>query len=448
MKRRKILVLIPVLGLFLTGCSLSEVKSTVKNSWIGQHILNPIYQPLKKLINGDQPAEEEKPAEQQTPSGESTDPGTDPGTNPGTDPGTNPGTDPGTNPGTDPGTDPTPTGNDGTLEHPYTVAEARAIAAKLVVEENKSTTYAESAVYVTGVAKGNAKESTKTAGTYQFYMADTVDEKDDMNFYWGTLGENVVVPLAGYSVVVHGTLAHYKNDSGNSTYELAGNADKEIADPEVVSATAPAVSGISFKSESYDVYAGTDKDLSDQIVFAPVGASGEVSFSVTDNEKATISEAGVLTLANDAEGTATVKATCGDFDATCTINIQVGQAQPVDVEIAPSDGEAVDTKDFSIVKDGVTVEVKASTLTAEQIRVFKGKTITISSSKTITKIVFTCTANGAAKYGPGSFGAGAPSGYTFETEGPTGTWEGSGSSVQFTASDNQVRISSIVVTIQ
>ena len=80
--------------------------------------------------------------------------------------------------------------------------------------------------------------------------------------------------------------------------------------------------------------------------------------------------------------------------------------------------------------------------TPAQLRVYKGKTLTISakSGYSIKQIVFTCTANGAAQYGPGSWGAGAPAGYTFDENGPTGTWTGSASSVDFTATDNQVRI--------
>ena len=65
---------------------------------------------------------------------------------------------------------------------------------------------------------------------------------------------------------------------------------------------------------------------------------------------------------------------------------------------------------------------------------------------TIKKIELTCTANGTTKQGPGCFGAGAPSGYTFESAGNKGTWEGSATSIEFTATDNQVRMTQIVIT--
>lgn len=82
-----------------------------------------------------------------------------------------------------------------------------------------------------------------------------------------------------------------------------------------------------------------------------------------------------------------------------------------------------------------------------QLRLYKGSTTTITapSGYNVTGVVFTCTAENTTKYGPGCFGTGAPSGYTYSSY--TGTWSGSAASVSFTATDNQVRATSIVVTI-
>jgi len=115
------------------------------------------------------------------------------------------------------------------------------------------------------------------------------------------------------------------------------------------------------------------------------------------------------------------------------------------VTILPGDFTAVENSDYSTTKEGVTVAVTASTVTADQMRIFKGKTITISAESNITSIEFTCTANGSAKYGPGSFGT--LDGYTYEAEGKVGTWTGSATSVTFTATNNQVRATQIVVTL-
>ena len=118
-----------------------------------------------------------------------------------------------------------------------------------------------------------------------------------------------------------------------------------------------------------------------------------------------------------------------------------GSMMATEVTFTPSDFTAATSDDYSTTKGGVTVSVTSSTVTADQIRIFKTESITISAASNITSIVFTCTANGAAKYGPGSFGAGAPAGYTYEESGNTGTWVGSATSVSFTASSNHGPIS-------
>ncbi len=116
-----------------------------------------------------------------------------------------------------------------------------------------------------------------------------------------------------------------------------------------------------------------------------------------------------------------------------------------DITFAPSDfAEMSSAAAFSTEKNGIKIEVSNGRTYSEHIRIYKNQTITISSSATIKKIVFTCTATGSAQYGPGSFGE--LDGYTFESDGNTGTWEGTSNSITFTASNNQVRATSIVVT--
>lgn len=115
-----------------------------------------------------------------------------------------------------------------------------------------------------------------------------------------------------------------------------------------------------------------------------------------------------------------------------------------DITILPTDFTATTSADYSTTKDGITVSVTASTVTDSELRIFKNQTITISSSVgNISKIVFTCTASGETKYGPGCFNA--QDGYSFEDK--TGTWEGSAAEVAFKAETNQVRTTQIVVTV-
>ena len=116
-----------------------------------------------------------------------------------------------------------------------------------------------------------------------------------------------------------------------------------------------------------------------------------------------------------------------------------------EVTLTPADLEAVTEQAFSGSKGDVSISCTTGTVTEDQIRVFKNQTITFSSTKDIEKIVFTCTAKGTAKYGPGCFNA--QDGYTFDAEGPTGTWEGTATSVAFTAETNQVRLTQVVITL-
>jgi len=94
--------------------------------------------------------------------------------------------------------------------------------------------------------------------------------------------------------------------------------------------------------------------------------------------------------------------------------------------------------------DDVTIDITNGVASGDQIRIYKNATITISvpNGKVINKIEFTCTASGAAKYGPGCFEA--QTGYSYS--GPTGIWTGSASSVSLKASSDQVRATLIKVT--
>ena len=119
-----------------------------------------------------------------------------------------------------------------------------------------------------------------------------------------------------------------------------------------------------------------------------------------------------------------------------------GSMMAAEVTIVASDFTATTSANYSTTKESVTVAVTSSTVTADQMRIFKNQTITISSEYAITQIEFTCTANNTTKYGPGCFEA--QEGYSFS--GKIGTWVGSATSVTFKASSDQVRATQIVVT--
>lgn len=120
----------------------------------------------------------------------------------------------------------------------------------------------------------------------------------------------------------------------------------------------------------------------------------------------------------------------------------VGWAE--DITFSPSEFAATTQADYSLEKNGVTMTVAGSTVTSDQFRFFKNKTVTIScSAAKITKIVITCTGSGTGQYGPGNFAE--MDGYSYEEK--IGTWQGESNEVVFTASGGQVRATEVVVTI-
>ena len=111
-----------------------------------------------------------------------------------------------------------------------------------------------------------------------------------------------------------------------------------------------------------------------------------------------------------------------------------------------------DGKADEITKDGVTINctnaafaaVNGSSKTAEY-RFYAKATATISATVgNITKVVFTCTASGTTKNGPGCFKDPTPGSYTYE--GTTGTWTGDAASFTL-ATSAQVRATKIEVTV-
>ena len=179
-----------------------------------------------------------------------------------------------------------------------------------------------------------------------------------------------------------------------------------------------------------------------------------ITYESEDTDIATVDANGVVT--GVAEGTVKVYARIAAVDGAYTAAERYCN---ITVSIKPDETEGTVVFDQSFLKenkDGSKGEISYTndsdygTTAVTELRVYKGKTLTVSATAghTIKSIVMTCTANGAAKYGPGSWGEGAPAGYTFDASGPTGTWTGSASSVSFTAKDNQVRIMEMVVTYE
>ncbi len=104
-------------------------------------------------------------------------------------------------------------------------------------------------------------------------------------------------------------------------------------------------------------------------------------------------------------------------------------------------------------KDGITVETTSGGFNCEnykskakEYRFGKGSVNTFTSTAgNITKVVFTCAAEGSTKYGPGNFANPSAGEYTFE--GNTGTWTGDAATFTLSAVAAQVRATNIEITV-
>lgn len=134
---------------------------------------------------------------------------------------------------------------------------------------------------------------------------------------------------------------------------------------------------------------------------------------------------------------------CGTSLAQTTVTFTAGTDKGTQTDA----GTAPD----KLSKDGITIETTSGNsafgLTGSKANYRFAKSSTTSFSSTvgnITKVVFTCTASGTAKYGPGNFDS--PSAGTYTYDGTTGTWTGDAASFTLTATSNQVRATKIEVT--
>ena len=248
----------------------------------------------------------------------------------------------------------------------------------------------------------------------------------------------------------------------NSTFDVIGypsifDTTKQFGvwsyDDFTVSASgdvATTISGMSDQNlkpgESY-TFAATTDNPNGTIVYSIESGNDVVTLEgakVTVNSTATVGATAVIK--------ASVAATTGYLAAEATATITVKSAddttQEYVVEFTYSNNGGLSTtagEQTGTLSDiSVHLENGAMNANNSDIRIYKEKLMTISaSSGTIKTIVIT---SAGASNGPGKFGNGAPSGFVVSEDGLTGTWTGSATSVGFTATDAQVRMTSIKVT--
>ena len=339
--------------------------------------------------------------------------------------------------------------NYGTLDNPLTAEQAIALLEGL--EDNAVLGHK---VFVRGYVTENTSKNSDNQHNIWIENSDGTNGKY-FEFYKTLRGDFSSLPTAAnglknYLVTVTGWAT--KNVyNGATTYEI-GNKNPEggFENGVIVAAVAgqaPVLTGITI-DEAASVKSGNTVSL----VASPIPVRAEltgIQWASDNTDVATVTSAGVVT--GVAEGTAHITASVNSITSNqCTVTVEQSNPNERTITISPSAFDAVDGGNNGASIGGTTgvfTITAVGTNTADQFRVFKGKTMTVAiTGGTITSIEITCTANGTTKQGPGCWGEGAPEGYTFETDGKKGTWVGSAASVDFLAKDNQVRITQFVIT--
>lgn len=216
MKKRKILVLFPLLGLLLSGCTFQEGYTTTKN-WISDHII----QPIKNLFNKNKD------------SGGGSDSGKDSGKDSGGDSGKE-----------------TVTINFGTVDSPLSLSQFQVEIEKAIdystVEEGKTVTYQETPFYVKGTVKSNEELGAHSEGQIRFTnLVDSSNSSVAVTGYFLSFDSSVDSAtygvknaMAGKEVIIKGYGMLFNKAGAGKTYEI-GNQKKDGEKGYILSVIAP-----------------------------------------------------------------------------------------------------------------------------------------------------------------------------------------------------------------
>lgn len=194
---------------------------------------------------------------------------------------------------------------------------------------------------------------------------------------------------------------------------------------------------------------GNDKTL--QLNATYTGSNtGAIVWSSSAESVATVDQNGLVTGVAVGETIITAKKSETLY---AQAKITVVDKNVTTVTIKPTDFGLTDVQKTSVDKTikGLNFKISGSntsgicTFKADCFGIYKGNKIEISSTLgLINKVIFTCKANGTAKYGPGNF---TGANYTAGTEN-TGIWElaAGASSLSLTASEAQVRITQMEIS--
>ena len=190
----------------------------------------------------------------------------------------------------------------GTMDAPITVARAVEIA-KEQYSDLKAKSFVDKDAYVKGVLKNNPIKS-KDTDEYRFTVGDSFEATTTLDFYYGSVGEGVTMPVQGDSVIMLGRLLDV---DGGTTIRLAGSESEQVADPVVkktdhmtytltLEKTGEAtVTGLPTSAKSGDkveftVAPGTGYDIDEVLIdgIYDYAADNKYSFTVGHNTKVTV----------------------------------------------------------------------------------------------------------------------------------------------------------------
>ncbi len=341
-------------------------------------------------------------------------------------------------------------GNDGSLEHPYTVSEVRAYMD--ASESNRGP------VYITGIVSSVNAAYDQAHGTGIFFISDDGTTTSDQFEAYSVrfLGNNAWVNgntqiAVGDAVVVYGgeltiyntSVYETKSGSGSYLYSLNGITSETVPTISVTDITDVAAAGVSGATTTVSLANNDGWSASvagDGTIVTSASISGStITYSVAANTSDARTGSITITLSKT-----------GRTDAIATINVaQLSGNGNTSVTVSftgtSSGGMTTTAGAQTGTKNNVTIEITNGVVSSNQIRIYKNANITITapSGKSITEIVFTTTTS-SGNYSSEGF----PTANGYTRSGNTGTWTGSSSSVTLTASNYQVRATEIKVTYE
>lgn len=343
-------------------------------------------------------------------------------------------------------------GGSGTLADPYNPKAAYDAAAALdsdAVSTNdmyvkgkiSSVKFAFSAQY--GTATFNISADGTTSGTqftcYSVYYLG--------NRAWVDGDQQIAV---GDEVVICGKFTNYQGNTpetaSKQAYIYSLNGQTSIATGDVFGVASQDISvGASATSATVSVTGNVawTASVSDGAALSTTSGTGAGDITVTFPANTSAENAVTYTVTVSTSADVATKS----YTVTITQD-KVSTSAEVKVSFDKAALAAAANKGATVKMDDVISFTNSSdygTNTVTELRIYKSQTLSFSAAAgyVITGIEFTCTASDTTKQGPGCFGTGAPTGYTYN--GKNGQWTGSASSVEFTAVDNQVRIVSLTV---